>query len=490
MAQTINNLPEVLTDEQINTLEQQGDSFGNQETLTDEQINRLEQSQTLPEPEIPKEPSTYDKVSEGMGKFATGFAKGELKTVQGLSKFGGKILQGFGFKKPEPVFSQKFEQTLEPKGTLETAGNITERVAEFLAPSKYVQGATTGLASQAGKAVPFLKGTTEMLVKSGIGALTSGGQTAIQRGEVDKAAKINALISALIPPVSAGFAALGKKIGFSVIKPNQADIRDVKAPAGKAAKTFTDNIYKHNVGGSLRETAFKTETKLQKLSQQLTHSLKESDETIDLSKSYYDTYKQLYNSPKTFGSNEAINSSLGRLAKEIDTVSGGNMEKVPLLTANQIKQGAGSKGAWVFGRVDPDSAADEIVYSRFYSILRDQIDEVGPPVVKRINKTISELIPIRNAVLRRIPVAERNNLLSLNANIGLYASIFNPQSLALVAAEQMSKSGKFANFLVNAADSYFRKVGGSVLKGGVSSFMPTNQLETKGQKIPLIPREK
>lgn len=427
---------------------------------------------TTPDNQQIKEPSLYNKISGAMGRFSTGFAKGELQTLQGLSKLGSSVgnvlLPGQPMK---PLFSDT--EFLKPEGGYELAGNLTEKVAEFLIPGKTIHKTTESLAKLASQGIshPVLNWLVSTGVKSGFGALTTGFQTSMQReGEIDNAVKINALISAVIPPVASGFSVIGKRMGFTIIKPNQADIRDVKGDPAKATKTFTENIYKHDLGGSLRETAFKSEMKLQKLSRQLKALLKKDPQKFDLTDAYYDTYKKLYNAPKTFGNTQAINSSLGRLANEIDNISGG--EGVSLLTANQVKQGAGAKGAWVYGRIDPEAMADEIVYTKFYSKLRDKIDNVGSPIIQKINQTISEIIPIHNAVLRRIPVAERNNLLSLTTDIGMYASVFDPRALALVAADQMSKSGKFANFLVKAADGYFRKVVGAMTKAGISSINP------------------
>ena len=53
-------------------------------------------------------------------------------------------------------------------------------------------------------------------------------------------------------------------------------------------------------------------------------------------------------------------------------------------------------------------------------------------------------------MLKRIPVAERNNLLSLTDSIGLYASVFDPRALALIGAKKLSASGSFANMLLKA----------------------------------------
>lgn len=79
-----------------------------------------------------------------------------------------------------------------------------------------------------------------------------------------------------------------------------------------------------------------------------------------------------------------------------------------------------------------------------------------------LNKQISELIPISNASLRRLPIEQRNNVISLTDSIGLYGAMFDPKALVLIGANRLSKSGKFGNFLVNVSE----RIGKSKLPSG------------------------
>lgn len=81
------------------------------------------------------------------------------------------------------------------------------------------------------------------------------------------------------------------------------------------------------------------------------------------------------------------------------------------------------------------------------------IEKNAPEGVKELNKQMSDLIPISNAALRRLPVEQRNNMISLTDSIGLFSAIFDPRSLALLGANRLAKSGKFGNFLMNVAES-------------------------------------
>ena len=125
---------------------------------------------------------------------------------------------------------------------------------------------------------------------------------------------------------------------------------------------------------------------------------------------------------------------------------------VGLLKATDIKRGAGTKGSWAYNRPEPDANAIEKVYTTFYNKLKIAIEKNAPQGVKEINKKMSDLIPISNAALRRLPVEQRNNIISLTDSIGLFSSMFDPRSLALIGANRLSKSGKFGQFLVNLAE--------------------------------------
>ena len=122
----------------------------------------------------------------------------------------------------------------------------------------------------------------------------------------------------------------------------------------------------------------------------------------------------------------------------------------------------------MYGAPDRDSQSLERVYSAFYTELKKEIERLGGPEVQKLNSQMSDIIPILNATVRRIPVADRNNVLSLTDNMGLYAAVFNPQALGLIGARYLTTSGKFANFLYNASNNYFKGAPSAIIKTGVS----------------------
>lgn len=251
--------------------------------------------------------------------------------------------------------------------------------------------------------------------------------------------------------IKKGIQGLGKlssgassKIEYSLIKPTKMDLAD-----GFSVET----IKKYNLGGSLKQTLEKTDNKLMDLTEQLKGKLASRPEaTIDLNEVANKTAQEmLKNKSRYFGDTSNVKKILESLASEIENVSSNGLVDLP--EAQIIKQSAGQKGAWVFGFTDPNAKATEMVYTKFYQQLKQEIEKKAPEGIRGINKQISELIPIQNAIIRRLPVAERNNVLSLTDVISGGVSMINPKGWGLFVANKLTKSGQFANLLGKLGES-------------------------------------
>jgi len=236
---------------------------------------------------------------------------------------------------------------------------------------------------------------------------------------------------------------LGENIQKSLIKPTKTDISD---------GFRVENIKKYNLGGSLSQTLEKTNSKLNDLTKQLYSKLgSRKDTVIDLNEAASETANRLLkDKSKYFGNVNSVKNVLGKLSSEIEETSGNGL--VDLMEAQAIKKAAGVKGAWVFGHADPDAEAIEMVYTKFYQVLREEIEKKAPEGVREINKQIGELIPISHALIRRIPVAERNNAISLTDLISLGFSAVDPKAWGIVGINRLTKSGNFANLLTRIGD--------------------------------------
>lgn len=363
------------------------------------------------------------------------------------------------------------------KGNFKGASDI----AKTQVPVKQVAADTANiLLTAGGAALPVAKGATAVgtvLKTAGQAGLVGAGQAGsktIAQGGTDAEALRNAAIgggtSALISGTVSAFGEMlkssGNKIVNTVIKPSQADIDNGFS---------MDTIKKHDLGGSLTTMNKKTEAKLNDLSVQLAEKLKGSDSTINLNDAYDDTVKALTgNKLKSFGSMGSMGGALEQLKEEIAATGNGALT-IP--DAQIVKQSAGRMGAWQFGAQDPASTAREKVYNTFYRVLKESIEKNSPEGVREINKQLSELIPVSNAILRRIPIADRNNLLSLQDMVTLTASAVDPRALGGFALSLAQKSGTVGNILSKVGPNIAKvaPILGQVGAQSVPSLMPQSQ---------------
>lgn len=420
-----------------------------QTQITDE----MEKEKILPTP-LRILSDVEQKISETQTETLKGVGKGILSTLTGISSLGERGIRTmgraitpksleakFGFEKlsqQEKTVAEKLipERLRTPEGVAQKIGFGVEQLAEWLVPSSKIAKIEKG---------------RKLITRMGIEAGALGGIAAAQKGEVRTEAKTAAIMGAIFPVVGAGFTAVkkglkpvGEKIQYTVIRPTLKDVKD-----GFNIK----NVDKYNVGGNLGETAVKTHTKLNQLAKELKEKLTGSNFRVNVNNVLKDTKKRLLgDKAKTFGLNKGIKVALKDLKDELTEASLNlDGEAIDLFTATQLKRGAGTKGAWAYGRVEPNATAIEKVYTTFYQEIKKAIEKIAPENIKGINKKLSELIPISNAVLRRLPVEQRNNVIGLTDSIGLYASMFDPKALALIGAKRLSNSGKFGQFLINLA---------------------------------------
>lgn len=391
----------------------------------------------------------------GLGQAAaqlSGDVRGAQESQQQLAAINENLLQR-ALSKPigDPQRTNLLRQAL---GTSQQQSQQAQESTQDLVSNRQFLGsaATTALTVGSAGLVGRGKFGVDLVMGSGLGA-GFGLADAVQDEHatvIDAIgrASTGALVGALFPSLGAAKRGLGrllgttgKKIGTTVIRPNASDLAD---------GFKIDNVYKHKLGGSLQQTLSKTQEKLGGLTKELNETLTSTDaKTVDLAK-VADRTRRFFLGGKQrlqgFGETGSTKRVLDNLKTEIDTLFP-NEQAVNLYDATLVKRGAGTKGAWVFGSADPDATATQKVYTKFYQFLKDEIERNAPPELGQINRQISELIPIERAVIRRIPVAERNNLLSLTDNIGLFASVFEPRALFILGGKMLSTSGRVANVL-------------------------------------------
>lgn len=347
---------------------------------------------------------------------------------------------------PAAAVYKALPQSVQDFGTKagEVAGKTVAKLTDFISDSPMLQKFVTEnpeKARQLEDVFGAIKSSSELVGNAA--ALT--GAPKVLSNTTDTLTRlagntVKPVVSKTKNLVGRGLESTGEKIQTSVIRPSGKDISD---------GFKIENVNKYDLGGSLPETIAKTHTKLNELSGQLREKLTGSDNTIDLNQLLKETTEAL-TSGKTasFGDNQAIQRVLDNIKEEIAQASETGI--VDLVDATNIKRAAGTKGAWAYNRPEVDASAIEKVYTEFYDKMKTAIETNAPDGVKEINKQISELIPINNAALRRLPVADRNNALSLTDTIGLTSAVFDARALLIMGAQKASKSGRVGNALVKA----------------------------------------
>ncbi len=329
---------------------------------------------------------------------------------------------------------------LQPSNTAQKVGGALSTALQFAAPSNAMSGIPA--VEKSGVAARAL---TEALISGGVSTA---------RGDSPSDAGRNALMSGGITGAlgAAGKLAgpLGERIEVSLLKPLKADLQDVKGPPELAPQTMIKNVFKYDLGGTLPESLAKANVKTKELGQQLRQALGSNPlADVDMTNVLKQAATELNAaSAGNFGTNQNISKALEKMADEIKAVSPNGM--VNLADAQEMKQALGYMGSWQNGLRDADSTALETVANTMYSKLKTAIEQNSgqSQVVKDINNQFSEIIPIKNALIRRIPVAARREPVSLKEFIAL--STGNIKGIGLGIMDRALRSGNVANALVQS----------------------------------------
>lgn len=273
----------------------------------------------------------------------------------------------------------------------------------------------------------------EGLDQAGIKAAELGAETANQAGK--------------------GLIKVGEKIQDVVLKPSLADVKN---------GFKMENVTKYGLNGPLGEMAPKTTEMLTGLRTQLSETIKNmgQEPSINL-KDALDKLGSDFKSKglKNLGSKTSIDNTIETIQKELDQIlPSWRKESVSFSDAVDAKRAAGLNSAFLHGQIPQGLTAADRVWNDLYKILQHETERAaeGTPF-KDLNTKISELIPIEQAIIRRIPVADRNNLLSLPDIIAGVATVSNPKALTVGILNHALKSGFVAKNLVKAGKFLIKK---------------------------------
>ena len=107
-------------------------------------------------------------------------------------------------------------------------------------------------------------------------------------------------------------------------------------------------------------------------------------------------------------------------------------------------------GSWAYGRGDRDANVKELVANTLYSKLRAAIEQsLGPQgaEVKALNRQMQDLIPVKHAMMARLPVEQRNQVFSLTDIAAMIPAIVtgDVRMLALEGLTRGQKNIRYGN---------------------------------------------
>ena len=401
---------------------------------------------------------------------ALGAFKGLASTANSMSQVGQKVFGGaankivgaFAGKPVEPVKNAALPSFVtDAEGTAQKFGKGVEQVGEFFVPagltakmSRILEGGikATDLATKFGKSGKVLANVLSTATRSGLLAGEAAGVTSVQQyGKEDATdqVKMNAILSGAIPIAGAVYKGAvrpligkaGQKIQQSIIKPSIRDVKD-----GFKA----ENLAKYNIGGGLENMSQQVHNQIETLGNQLNEVIGSSPVTININSVLDDVERSLgTNATKTFGMNSKFGKAVESLREEAKMISQDGV--VSLKEAQEIKRSVGKIGAWQYGMRDPESSALEKVANELYDKLKTSIEAASPEQIRGINSQLSELIPIENAIIRRIPVEARQNALSLSDAVTAIPGLMHPGNWWLFALNRLSKSGTVGGAMSKAS---------------------------------------
>jgi len=317
-------------------------------------------------------------------------------------------------------------------------------------------GAKAGALYGAGEALSndqnVLGGALKGAIGGGIagGALPAVGSAALGTAKV-LASPFSTAIEKLAPQLDK----IANKIETVVTKPSKTDL---------AHGFKVENVFKYDLGGSLGQSLQKTQSKIDELVTKAEALRTKSKSVIDLNKIVTEAVDEIEKSSiSNVGNNAKILNAFKTWVKEIENIA--PTGKVNTVEAQKIKVALGKMGSWLNGQRDLDANAMEsvsnILYTKFKKAIENSVDD--PKELIELNKQLSELIPINNVLIKRIPIAERNSAISLTDIISAGAGTVDPKAWGIFAINRLSKSGRFANIISQ---------GSKKLKSGATKLLP------------------
>lgn len=354
----------------------------------------------------------------------------------------GKTMLGIGGL-VSPKLKELAGNVKEPTTGYGEAGKVVGNIAAQLFPGNKAASLVKGISS------PFLRNTARIGIESGVSGIIGAGQSGgdKEQGLID--AGITAGMGTFGTLAGMAIGRFGKNVQMKGMMPRSTDWKegfDYKTVAKLGLKGNLQQSYKQVVDklSSLRKTRNTLLSANPNLQVDMGTALTEAKQELSTAISQL---KHVGMAPK-------IESVFDELETQIRAGLGPNGEAAIDLAEN-AKESIGLLGAWAYGSREFDANATEIAANVLYTKVREAIERAIPNkgLLKDLNKQMKELIPVRNAMIARIPVEERNSIASLADITAMLPTMVtgNPLHAALPILTRAQKSMRFGNFMTRTA---------------------------------------
>jgi hypothetical protein len=366
-----------------------------------------------------------------------GAGAGALSTIY----HGGDLIRrGLGMKRVinEPDVQKGITP---PPSWMGKAGFLGEQIGEVALTPEASESTFLKLGKGSKLAAGALKAVQEGARMGATEYVQTGGDARAAATAALTAGGITGLGEALKPVLSS----VGRKIQMGTIRPRAVDLRD-------GFKWSTLDRFK--LKGNLEQSYQQVDTELTRLRTARNAMLAPGAANVDIGAAMRDAQKELSTQVadlKHAGTSKQVIAQFKKLSGDIMKAAGSGTVDIRL--AENAKESIGLLGSWAQGLPDKDAQAIEKAANEIYFQLKTKIEQsVGPQgaQVKILNKKMQDLIPVKRAMLARIPVEDRNRMLSLADLAALLPAMLsgNPLEAGGLALTRGQKSLRVGNALV------------------------------------------
>jgi hypothetical protein len=369
----------------------------------------------------------------------------------------------------------------DEKGALGFVQNVGYDPATYIPAGKVLQGAKF-----LSKAPTLLKAA----VKTGIEGATQGAASSVyqqaEKGKIDVGeTATQAGIGAGLGAITSGVPGLAAKGAGKFLQNSAKRNVNIELRPGQfgANRGFdAENVIKNELVGKPREVAQKSEVLLKDLNAQAKVIGAQSSETVN-PVNIVSELKKGYNRKEDVHNYDKVQAFLTELE---ETYKKAYPEgDITLSDAMKLRTQVGDKAAFVGARdrggmvADPDADWKEEIFNDIYGKLKDEIHSKGGEELKAINKLQSQIIPVRQVALRRIPISESNNRIGL----GDMLTTGIGQHLVTGAIGAGIGAATPGDRLKNSAEGLAVGMGLAGIRRAVGSKAATNAMYKLGSKL-------